>query len=56
VYFGVAFFFSIGGILREIYPLGNPGRFSARLNGTPRKCLGYATPAEAFAKEMKRIT
>lgn len=28
----------------------------AQLNGTPRKCLDYATPAEAFAAEMKRIT
>lgn len=27
-----------------------------RINGTPRKCLGYATPAEAFAKEMRQIT
>ncbi|WP_299819567.1 hypothetical protein [uncultured Jannaschia sp.] len=31
-------------------------KLCARLNGTPRKCLGYATPAEAFAAEMKRIT
>ena len=27
-----------------------------RINGTPRKCLGYATPAEAFAAEMRQIT
>lgn len=31
-------------------------KLSARLNSTPRKCLDYATPAEAFAEEMKRIT
>ncbi|MDB2407401.1 IS30 family transposase [Jannaschia sp.] len=31
-------------------------KLCARLNGTPRKCLGYATPAEAFVKETKRIT
>ena len=27
-----------------------------RLNTTPRKCLGYRTPAEAFRREMRRIT
>lgn len=26
------------------------------LNGTPRKCLGYRTPREAFADELRRIT
>lgn len=26
------------------------------LNGTPRKCLGYRTPSEAFADELRRIT
>ncbi|TFL17148.1 hypothetical protein [Jannaschia formosa] len=31
-------------------------KLCARLNGTPRKRLGYATPAEAFAAEMERIT
>lgn len=31
-------------------------KLCARLNATPRKCLGYATPAEVFAEEMKRIT
>ena len=31
-------------------------KLCARLNGTPRKCLGYATPAGAFAAEMERIT
>lgn len=31
-------------------------KLCARLNATPRKCLGYATPAEAFAEEMERIT
>ena len=31
-------------------------KLCARINGTPRKCLGDATPAEAFAKEMERIT
>ena len=27
-----------------------------RLNTTPRKCLGYRTPAEAFRREIQRIT
>jgi IS30 family transposase len=31
-------------------------KLCTRLNGTPRKCLGYATPAEAFGAEMKQIT
>ncbi len=31
-------------------------KLCARLNGTPRKCLDYATPAEAFAAEMKRVS
>ena len=31
-------------------------RLCDRLNSTPRKCLGYATPAEAFAAEMKQTT
>jgi IS30 family transposase len=31
-------------------------KLCARLNATPRKCLGYATPAETFAEEMERIT
>lgn len=26
-----------------------------RLNATPRKCLGYRTPAEAFREELRRI-
>ncbi len=25
---------------------------SNRLNGTPRKCLGYRTPAEVFRKKL----
>ena len=36
-----------------------PGAMTAlcqRLNMTPRKCLGYPTPAEAFADEISRIT
>lgn len=37
-------------------PDGALAKLSARLNSTPRKCLDYATPAEAFAEEMKRIT
>ena len=31
-------------------------RLCDRINGTPRKCLGYATPAEAFDHEMRQIT
>ena len=27
-----------------------------RLNSTPRKCLGYRTPAEAFRQEPRRVT
>ena len=27
-----------------------------RLNATPRKCLGYRTPAEAFRDELERLT
>ncbi len=27
-----------------------------RLNATPRKCLGYQTPAEAFRDELRQIT
>ena len=30
-------------------------KLCVRLNGTPRKCLGYATPAKAFTAEMERI-
>lgn len=26
-----------------------------RLNGTPRKCLGWKTPAEAFRNEMVKL-
>jgi IS30 family transposase len=26
-----------------------------RLNGTPRKCLGYRTPAEAFREELRKL-
>jgi IS30 family transposase len=26
-----------------------------RLNGTPRKCLGWRTPTEAFREEMKKL-
>ena len=26
-----------------------------RLNATPRKCLGYRTPAEAFRDELRRL-
>ncbi|MEO9684446.1 MAG: IS30 family transposase [Tateyamaria sp.] len=26
-----------------------------RLNGTPRKCLGWKTPAEAFAQELRNL-
>ncbi|MEP2984110.1 MAG: IS30 family transposase [Sulfitobacter sp.] len=26
-----------------------------RLNGTPRKCLGYRTPAEAFGEELRKL-
>lgn len=26
-----------------------------RLNGTPRKCLGWKTPAEAFRDEMMKL-
>lgn len=26
-----------------------------KLNATPRKCLGYRTPSEAFAEELKKI-
>ncbi|KEJ87707.1 IS30 family transposase, partial [Sulfitobacter donghicola] len=26
-----------------------------RLNGTPRKCLGWRTPAEAFAEEIRKL-
>ncbi len=26
-----------------------------KLNGTPRKCLGYRTPSEAFAEEIRKI-
>jgi len=26
-----------------------------RLNATPRKCLGYRTPSEAFAEELRKI-
>lgn len=26
-----------------------------RLNGTPRKCLGWQTPSEAFAEELRKI-
>ena len=26
-----------------------------RLNATPRKCLGYRTPAEAFRDEFRRL-
>ena len=42
-------------------PVGDlrPGSMAAlcqRLNMTPRKCLGYETPAEAFADEISRIT
>lgn len=31
-------------------------QFRMRPNGTPRTCLGYATPAEAFAAEMEPST
>ena len=30
-------------------------RLCTRLNTTPRKCLDYATPAETFGAEIKRI-
>ena len=26
-----------------------------RLNGTPRKCLGYRTPTEAFREELRKL-
>lgn len=26
-----------------------------RLNGTPRKCLGYRTPAEVFGEELRKV-
>ncbi|MEX5564798.1 integrase, partial [Pseudophaeobacter sp. 1A16562] len=26
-----------------------------RLNGTPRKCLGWRTPLEAFREEMMKL-
>ena len=26
-----------------------------RLNGTPRKCLGWQTPVEAFVKELRKL-
>jgi len=26
-----------------------------RLNGTPRKCLGWRTPTEAFREEMMKL-
>jgi len=26
-----------------------------RLNGTPRKCLGWRTPLEAFREEMRNL-
>ena len=26
-----------------------------RLNGTPRKCLGWRTPIEAFREEMMKL-
>jgi hypothetical protein len=26
-----------------------------RLNGTPRKCLGWRTPPEAFAEELRKL-
>lgn len=26
-----------------------------RLNATPRKCLGYRTPAEAFRDELMKL-
>lgn len=28
----------------------------AKLNATPRKCLGYRTPSEAFAEELRKIS
>ena len=28
---------------------------SAQLNATPRRCLGYRTPAEAFAEELRQL-
>ena len=31
------------------------GSICARLNGTPRKCLGYKTPAEAFRDELMKL-
>jgi IS30 family transposase len=42
-------------------PVGDlrPGSMAAlcqRLDTTPRKCLGYATPAEAFTAETEGIT
>jgi IS30 family transposase len=26
-----------------------------RLNSTPRKCLGWKTPTEAFAEELRKL-
>ncbi|WP_306887793.1 IS30 family transposase, partial [Amorphus orientalis] len=52
---------NMNGRLRRTIPLGtDPDSFSdddlqalaARLNTTPRKCLGYRTPAEVFLKRL----
>jgi IS30 family transposase len=32
------------------------GSLAARMNATPRKCLGYRTPAEAFAASLGRLS
>jgi len=34
----------------EIYRLHSGRRLVQRLNNTPRKCLDFKTPAEAFSK------
>lgn len=31
------------------------GSICDRLNATPRKCLGYRTPAEAFRDELMKL-
>ena len=52
---------NINGRLRRYIPPGtDPDSFSdddlqalaARFNNTPRKCLGYQTPAEVFLKRL----